>query len=103
MIQSKLSPGDIISIKLINGEEIMGRLVDDTPAKTIIKSVRALVISQEGAGFMPVMMTVEPDASLEVMKTGVMITFKHPDLNNAVVKEYIRATSGIEVVSSLII
>lgn len=55
LIQKPAATGDIVSIKLISGEEIIGRLDEDTPEHVRLDRPKSVTIGNEGLGMMPFM------------------------------------------------
>jgi len=53
LINKPFTNGDIVSMKLINGDEIIARFEDETPTTYKISRPQALTISGNGLGMIP--------------------------------------------------
>jgi hypothetical protein len=95
--KSKFDAGDIISLKIISGDELIGKYVkEDMTSFTIARPVM-LAMTKNGPAMAPVMMTVTPEADYTINKAAVMFS-------GATVKEiaeqYLFQTTGIQPVSA---
>jgi hypothetical protein len=89
---------DIVSIKLVSGDEIIGRLEEkDANIVKLSKPVQ-IVASQQGMGFAPVCISID-DASVFTFQQAHII-FLAPT-RKELVDAYIRATTGIQLATSL--
>lgn len=95
--KSKFDSGDIISLKLISGDEVLGKFVKDDMVSITVSKPVMLAMTQKGPAMTPVMLTVNPDADFTINKSAVV-------LQGATVKEiaeqYIFQTTGIQPVSA---
>jgi hypothetical protein len=95
--KSKYTESDIISFKLINGDEIIGKYVKEDMMSYTINRPVMLAMTKNGPAMAPIMMTVSPDNDYTINKSAVMF-------NGATVKEigeqYIFQTTGIQPVSA---
>ena len=94
--KTKFDEGDVITIKLISGEEVIGKFVHDTDQSLTLDKPLMLAMSQKGIGMAPVLVTVNPDTKLKFNKQAVMVT-AHSD--DEIAKQYIYQTTGIQPVS----
>ena len=95
IIQTPYKVGDIISMKLVSGEEVVAKFVEET--KEIIKVWNPLVLSmiQGGQfGLAPYMMTVDPRSNFTFRASAVVCIFKTVD---DTANSFIEVTSGIKV------
>ena len=65
LIDKGVAVGEVVTLKLTSGEEIIGKLVDDT-ADCHIKISKPMVIAmgQQGPGLVPYLFTVSPDKTI---------------------------------------
>lgn len=61
LIQKGFSSGDVISLKLINGDEIIARFEEETDAYIKISKPLAITIGAQGLGMIPWMFLGETD------------------------------------------
>jgi hypothetical protein len=86
--------GDIVTIYLQTGQEILGKFVSEDDNSTVIKKPLTVAIGPKGAAFQT--FTVTGDSENEVsFKTGKIISVLKT--NDATSSSYIEATSGIVV------
>ena len=89
---------DVISVKLVSGEEIVGRLLDQTAdsitlAKPVTISLQPVNDKQMGLSFLPVLGSVEPDVTLQIPTAAMAV---HPvKTGKSVANSYIQTTSGL--------
>jgi hypothetical protein len=94
---------DIVTVKLISGEEIIGRLLDQstdtiTLGKPVMVALQPVDPHQMGLSFMPVLGSVEPDVTLQIAK--LTLTIRPVKTNKTITSKYIEMTSGLITPSS---
>jgi len=94
LIDKGVSVGEVITLKLTSGEEIVAKLVEETA--TYYKLSRPMVIGMgpNGPGLMPYLFTVHPDTEVKLSKTTVTLA-EATDANFA--KQFLESTSGIKL------
>jgi len=86
--------GDVVSIKLTSGEEMIGRLVEEKSDKVIIEKPRMITMMEQGLGLGPFMFSVGVDQKAVInMHTVTCITKTHVDFS----KQYTEGTTGIKL------
>jgi len=108
LIEKRNAPdiGDVITIKLISGEEIIGRLLEKIgdmivigkPLQIIMQPISA---TQMGLGFRPVLGSVSEDATLQFPLTA--LTVRPMKSNDDVTRSYIQATTGLVTANASIL
>lgn len=95
LIDKGVSIGEVITLKLTSGEELVAKLAEETP--TYYKLSRPMVIGmgQQGPGLMPYLFTVNPDKEVKLFKTTVTMAEATDD---AFAKQFLESTSGIKLV-----
>jgi hypothetical protein len=93
LIQKPLDQGDIVSIKLLTGEEVLGRYVSETDTEIHVKKPCTLAMGQNGMGIVPWMMTTQPETTK--LNKHTIIAFAPTD--GEIAKAYIEATSTIKL------
>jgi hypothetical protein len=92
LIQTPYKVGDVVSIKLSSGEEMMARLESEKSDTVIVSKPMMLVAGQQGMGLAPFMFTVDPNAKFELKLSTIICIVK-------TVKEaadmYIQGTTSI--------
>ena len=93
----KFAVGDIVTIKLISGDEIMGKFIEDAMGSITLDRPVMLAMTQKGPAMSPVLMTVNPDAKL-TFNSSAIITMVETD--QEIGKQYVFQTTGIQPVSA---
>lgn len=94
LLEKSKSTGDVITVKLTSGEEIIARFEDETETGIKVSKPMVLSMSQQGVGMIPYLFTVNPNN---------MITFNHGAIAVAANtdedfgKQYMQATTGIKL------
>lgn len=95
IIQAPVKANDIVTIKIVGGEEIIGKLVRDIQMDYIeINRPLVVMLGQQAFGLMPFMLTAEPNISVKFDRTHVLGMAKTLD---EVAKQYIKQTTGIQI------
>jgi hypothetical protein len=84
--------GDVVTIKLTSGEELVAHLVEERDA--FLKVARPLVLTggQQGIGMVPYLFTVDPERTVKINKATVVVL--EPSDKEAA-SQYTKATTGI--------
>jgi hypothetical protein len=91
LISKGFSNGDIISLKLINGDELIARFESETGDDITIDRPLALTMSREGLGMIPWMMLGDK-SSITLKKSHVFAVV--PSQKDAA-DQYMQGTTGI--------
>jgi hypothetical protein len=95
--KSKFDAGDIVSLKIITGDELIGKYVkEDMTSFTIARPVM-LAMTKNGPAMAPVMMTVTPEADYTINKAAVMLS---GTTVKEIAEQYLFQTTGIQPVSA---
>ena len=92
MLLEVIKPGEIVSLRITTGEELVGTL--KTEDDKIVELAKPLIVgrSETGFGLMPYMMTVSPHASVKIKQAHIMTMAK---TNDEIGKGYQKQTSDI--------
>ena len=94
LISKPYTVGDVVSIKLINGDELITRLeADDTDTVTISKPM-AITMGAQGMGLIPWVFLGESEKITLRKKHTFFIVQSKKDASN----QYIEGTTGITLV-----
>ena len=80
LIDKGASVGEVVTIKLLSGEEIIGKLVEDTDAYVKLSKPRVLTSTSGGIGLAPYLFTVDESRDVKLYKPIVVmepIQFHH--------------------------
>ena len=95
LIETPYKVGDNVSFKLASGEEIVGRLDDESTTKFTLKKPMVLIMGAEGLGLAPYMYSVSPDAKFQLLAATVSCIAK---TETDIAKQYVSTTSSIQMV-----
>jgi hypothetical protein len=96
IIQVPYKVGDIVSIKLASGEEMVAKLEEERDSHVMLRKPLMLVASETGIGLAPFMFTVDPDHKFKIRLNNIICVVKtSKDAANA----YIKQTTGLAVLS----
>lgn len=95
LIETPYKIGDTVSLKLSSGEEIVGRLDDESTTKFTLKKPMVLIMGAEGLGLAPYMYSVSPDAKFQLLAATVSCIAK---TETDIAKQYVSTTSSIQMV-----
>ena len=102
LLQKPMQDNDVVTIKLITGEELIARMVSNANGKITIIKPMAVSLGQDRAGNIGIQMvpyfvlTGNPDAKLVLDERNVIvITLTNEQAKNS----YIQSSSGIAVAS----
>jgi len=91
LLQKPMLPGDVVSIKLINGDEIIARLEKDDPSGITIDRPLALTMSGNGLGMIPwIFLGDKNTVTLKPEHVFVMVPSKKDAAD-----QYVQGTTGI--------
>jgi hypothetical protein len=95
LIDKGISAGEVITLKLTSGEELVAKLVED--AATHYKLNRPMVIGmgQQGPGLMPYLFTVHPDKEVKINKNVVALA---EATDKGFADQFLQSTTGIKLV-----
>jgi hypothetical protein len=95
LIETPTKLNDIVTLKMVGGDEVVGKLIDEY-TETYVELSKPLVVmmAQQGFGLAPYILTAGPDASAKLDRKHVIAIVKTLD---SVAKQYIKQTTNILV------
>ncbi len=97
LVTNKYDQDDIVTFKIVNGDEIVAKIVEESDdAFTVIKPCTVMP-SQQGLGLLQSLFTSDLNKSIRLEKRHVMM---HAPTVKDVQNHYIKTTTGIEPVSA---
>jgi hypothetical protein len=94
LINKGFSTGDVVSIKLINGDEIISRFESDDVDTITLNRPLALTMSAQGLGMIPWAFLGEDGKIVLDKKNTFFIVISKPEA----AKQYLEGTTGISLV-----
>jgi hypothetical protein len=91
LIDKGFSQGDIVSLKIVNGDEIIARFEEELGNTYKISRPMAITISPQGLGLIPWMFFGEGDV-FQIKKDHVFVLVRSKE---EAAKQYLQGTTGI--------
>lgn len=95
LISKGVSVGEVITLKLTSGEEIVAKLSEETDAYYKLSKPMVIGMGPSGPGLMPYLFTVAPDKDIKLSK--ITVTVAEPT-DEAFAKQFLESTTGIKLV-----
>jgi hypothetical protein len=94
LIDKGISAGEVVTLRIVSGEEVVGKLVEETATTYKVSKPMTVTIGNQGIGLMPFVFTTSPDKVLEINKSAVSM-IAPTELNFA--DQYTESTTGIKL------
>jgi hypothetical protein len=95
LIDKGVTVGEVITLKLTSGEEIVAKLVEEGPVYYKLSRPMVIGMGQQGPGLMPYLFTVHPDKEVKLNKMVVAIA---EATDKQFADQFIQSTTGIKLV-----
>ena len=95
LISKGVTEGEVITLKLTSGEELVAKLVEDSPTYYKLKNPQVIGMGPKGPGLMPYLFTVDPDREVKLLKITVTVA---EATDEQFAKQFLESTSGIKLV-----
>jgi hypothetical protein len=92
LINKGLSNGDVITLKLVSGEEILARYVEETTSGIKVEKPMVLAAGPKGLGMAPYIFTVDPDRAISISHSAIVI---QSPTEKSMADQYLQSTTGI--------
>lgn len=96
LIDKGYSEGDVVSFKLVNGDEIIAKIAETKAASWMISKPCTIIPSPQGLGLVQSMFSAELNKNVELKAEHVMM---HAEALQQMRDHYITTTTGIQTVS----
>lgn len=94
LIDKGVAIGEVITLKLTSGEEMIGKLTDDNQTYYKLSRPMVLTMGQQGIGMAPYLFTVDPEKEVKIAKATVVVAeATAKDFSDS----YIQGTTGIKL------
>lgn len=97
LVTNKYERDQVISFKLVNGDEIVAKIVEETDTAYVINKPCTVMPSQQGLGLLQSLFTGDLNKSISLAKSHVML---HSSTIKDIENHYIQTTTGIQPVSA---
>jgi hypothetical protein len=92
LIDKGVTIGEVVTLKLTSGEELVAKLVDNGPMHYTLSHPQVIGMGPKGPGLMPYLFTVSPDKEVKLSK-GTVVVIEATDKEFA--DQFIQSTTGI--------
>ena len=93
----RYSEGDIVTFKLVNGDEVVARIKQDSNESFVVKSPCTVLPSPKGLGLVQSLFTGDSETAIHIDRHHVMM---HAPTIKQMSDYYIETTTGIKPVSA---
>lgn len=94
LISKGVSAGEVITLKLTSGEELVAKLVEDTDTHYKLSHPQVIGMGPQGPGLMPYLFTVDPNRDIKLSK--ITVTVAEPT-DAGFAKQFLESTSAIKI------
>lgn len=94
LISKGISSGEVVTIKVVTGEEIIAKYVEETASGHKVSRPMVLSMTQKGMAMMPMLFTVDPDTDIIINQTSIVM-MSITDVDFA--KQYTTSVTGIQL------
>lgn len=95
LIDKGVAEGEVITLKLTSGEELVARLDKETDTHYKLSKPMVIAMGPKGPGLMPYLFTVSPDRTIALQKGTVTVAISS---DKQFADQYIESTTGIQLV-----
>lgn len=95
LIDKGVSAGEVVTLKLTSGEELVARLDDETPTHYKLSRPMVIGMGQQGPGLMPYLFTVDPQKTIPLLKSTVTVAVTS---DKVFADQYLESTTNIKLV-----
>jgi len=92
LIDKGVSAGEVITLKLTSGEEIVARLNEETATHYKLTKPMVIAMGAKGPGLMPYLFTVSPDKDIALSKTTVTVAVAS---DKTFADQYMQSTTSV--------
>ena len=96
LIELNYKKGDIISIKLVTGEELVARFEEETDTDITVDKPMSLQIGPQGVGISQFMLTMDMDSKVTISKHNCLVIAQ---TRKEMSDQYIQGTTGLAMPS----
>lgn len=95
IIDKGIAAGEVITLKLTSGEELVAKLVEETAVYYKLSRPMVIGMGQQGPGLMPYLFTIHPDKEIKLNKSTVTLA---EATDKSFADQFIQSTTGIKLV-----
>jgi len=95
LIDKGVTAGEVITLKLTSGEELVAKLAEETATHYKLSRPMVIGMGQQGPGLMPYLFTVNPEKEVKLLKSTVTVA---EATDKTFADQFIESTTGIKLV-----
>jgi hypothetical protein len=95
LIDKGVTVGEVITLKLTSGEEIVAKLAAETDSHYKLSRPMVIGMGERGPGLMPYLFTVNPEKEVKLSKITVTVI---EATDKAFADQFVQSTTGIKLV-----
>ena len=92
LIQKGVAVGEVITLKLTSGEELVAKLVEETATYYKLSKPQVIGMGPQGPGLMPYLFTVDPSRVVSLLKSTVTVA---EPTDKTFADQFLESTTGI--------
>lgn len=92
LIDKGVAAGEVVTLKLTSGEEIVAKMVEDQVMHYKLANPMVIAMSQKGPALMPYLFTVDPSKQIRIAKAVVCVA---EATDKQFADQFIQQTTGI--------
>ena len=96
LLSKAYNTGDIVCFKLVNGDEVVAKIVQSEPTGWKVHRPCTVIPSPQGLGLMQSLFSADINKDVEIRQEHVMM---HSPVIKQLEDHYIQSTTGIQTVS----
>ena len=94
LVSQKYASGDVVSFKMVNGDELVAKVLEETDTGFSVSAPCTVMPSQQGIGLIQSLFSAKEDAKVFLSKQHVMF---HAESLEQMKAHYLKTTTGIEI------
>jgi hypothetical protein len=94
LIDKGVTVGEVITLKLTSGEEIVAKLAAETDSHYKLSRPMVIGMGERGPGLMPYLFTVNPEKEIKLSKITVTVV---EATDKTFADQFIQSTTGIKL------
>lgn len=92
IVSAPITVGDVVTLKIISSEEVIGRLEAFKETSITIKKPMTFMMGAQGLGLVPYAFSAPSDVSVDIPLSLIVCKIKTDEM---VAKQYIHQTTGL--------
>jgi len=95
LVNQKYASGDVVSFKMVNGDELVAKVLEETDAGFHVSAPCTVMPSQQGLGLMQSLFSAKEDIKVFLSRQHVMF---HAESLEQMKAHYVKTTTGVEII-----